>query len=399
MSTQEQGITIDGLPSLEQFSPEAMVYVVLNDQDYHIKFDVLRQFLVDNLPPAEIPEGLSTVEGMQVYVNNLFANKDFATTAQLQQAISGLAQPDMSGYVTREELNNLPGVSTKLGKIFFVNVNSNNPVENGSPEAPFKTIQAAIEAIPSASVIQLSPGAYREDVTFVRDNILIQGYGCVGSNIAEIIGTVTFGTETNTTISQCRLKDVTLRNTAVDNPVMDFKDNNGRHSFDNIVVEPMVGTTVPALNFEGETKNWVVFRDYAIGGLIKFSNPTETPLDVHFENGGHKNMEIYVDSDVRIKMKGTNKGKKITLWNGSIQASRISGFTGIDGVAIEINTMSYENNIIYSDFLNHEGGANSIWRVREGSHLLQAYNLFDTSLDQGDGAIEDIAGLSQEIQE
>lgn len=280
MSNQEQGFTIDSLPSLEQFSPEAMVYVVLNDQDYHIKFDVLRQFLIENLGPAEIPEGLTTVEEMQTYVNNLFANKDFVTTAQLQQAISGLAQPDMSGYVTREELGNLPGVSTKLGKIFFVNVNSNNPVENGSPEAPFKTIQAAIEAVPSASVIQLSPGAYREDITFVRDNILIQGYGCVGANIAEIIGTVTFGTEVNPNITRCRFKDVTLKNSAVDKPAMNFNDNLGCHYFDDVVVEPMVGTTVPALNFEGETKNWLVFRNCEIGGLIKFTGLYTLPLTV-----------------------------------------------------------------------------------------------------------------------
>lgn len=110
-------------------------------------------------------------------------------------------------------------------------------------------------------------------------------------------------------------------------------------------------------------------------------------------------MEILSEANIKIKMTGTNKCKKITLNNGSIQATRISGFTGTDGVAIEINTLDYENTITYSDFLNYDGGANSIWRVREGSHLVQAYNLFDTSLDQGDGAIENIAGLSREVQE
>lgn len=445
MSTQEQGITIDGLPSLEQFSPEAIIYVVLNDQDFHIKFETLRQFLVENLPAAEIPEGLSTVEGMQTYVNNLFANEDFAekvaavfrnnkaslldgfinsenlelilsqqsviqsftqriqaleqadedqiTTAQLQQAISEIPQPNLSAYATKEELEGLVGITTKMGKVFFVNVNSNNPVENGSPEAPFKTIQAAIETVPSVSVIQLSPGAYREDITFVRDNILIQGYGCVGSNIAEIIGTVTFGTETNPNITRCRFKDVTLKNSAVDKPAINFNNNLGRHYFDNVVVEPMVGTTVPALNFGGETKNWLVFRNCEIGGLIKFTSPTALPLTVYFENGGHTKMEILSDANVKIKMTGTNKGKKITLNNGSIQASRISGFTGVDGVAIEINSQGQTSYITYSDFMDYEGNAPSIWWVDEGANLIQAYNLFDTSLNQGPGITNNIVGL------
>lgn len=396
MSTQEQGITIDGLPPLEQFSPEAVVYVVLNDQDFHIKVSTLRQFLVDNLPPAEIPEGLSTVEGMQTYVNDLFANKDFATTAQLQQAISELPQANMGAYATKEELNNLAGMTTKMGKVFFVNVNSNNPVENGSPEAPFKTIQAAIEAVPSVSVIQLSPGIYREDITFVRDNILIQGYGCIGSNIAEIVGTVTFGTEANPNIARCRFKDVSLKNSAVDKPVMNFNNNLGRHYFDNIVIEPMAETSVPVLNFEGETKNWLVFRNCEIGGLIKFTNPSATPLVVYFENGGHTKMEILSNADVKIKMTGTNKGKKITLNNGSIQAARISGFTGIDGVAIEINSQDQVSYITYSDFMDYEGNTPSIWRVGEGASLIQAYNLFDTSLDQGPGTVNNIAGLAKE---
>lgn len=444
MSTQEQGITIDGLPSLGQFSPEAIIYVVLNDQDFHIKFDTLRQFLVDNLPTVEIPEGLSTVEDMQAYVDDLFANEDFAekvvtvfrdnkaslldgfinsenlelnlgqqsiiqsftqriqaleqsdedlvTTAQLQQAISEIEQPNLSAYATKEELEGLVGLTTKMGKVFFVNVNSNNTVENGSPEAPFKTIQAAIEAVPTASVIQLSPGSYREDITFVRDNILIQGYGCVGANIVEIVGTVTFGTEVNPNITRCRFKDVTLKNSAVDKPAMNFNNNLGRHYFDNVVVEPMAGTTVPALNFEGETKNWLVFRNCEIGGLIKFTNPSATPLTVYFENGGHTKMEILSEADVKIKMTGTNKGKKITLNNGTIQARQISGFTGVDGVAVEINSQGQTSYITYSDFMDYEGNAPSIWYVGEGATLKEAYNLFDTSLDQGPGVTSSIIG-------
>lgn len=396
MSTEERGITVDSLPPLDQFSPEAIIYVVLNDQDFHIKFDTLRQFLVENLPAAEIPEGLSTVEGMQAYVNELFANKGFATTAQLQQAISELPQANLSAYATKEELNNLAGMATKMGKVFFVNVNSNNPVENGSPEAPFKTIQAAIEAVPSVSVIQMSPGIYREDITFVRDNILIQGYGCVGSNIAEIVGTVTFGTEANPNITRCRFKDVSLKNSAVDKPVMNFNNNLGRHYFDNVVVEPIAETSVPVLNFEGETKNWLVFRNCEIGGLIKFTGPFTLPLTIYFENGGHTKMEILSEANIKIKMTGTNKGKKITLNNGSIQASRISGFTGVDGVAIEINSQGQTSYITYSDFMDYEGSAPSIWRVGEGANLIQAYNLFDTSLDQGPGVTNNIVGLAKE---
>ena len=419
MSTQEQGITIDGLPSLEQFSPEAIIYVVLNEQDFHIKFSEFQQLLVDNLPSVVIPEGLSTVEDMQNYVNELLANESFAqkvTTALEQsvvfndvvQRIETLEQADedlvtrsqllaiVESLATKNDIIGLEGSSSNLGKIFFVNLNSENPEENGSPEAPFKTIQAAIEAVPSASVIQLSPGSYRENLTFVRDNILIQGYGCVGSNITEVVGTVTYGTEAKPNITRCRFKDVTLKNSSIYEPVVSFNDNLGRHYFDNVVIEPMAGTTVPAVDFVGETKNLVVFRNCEMGGLIKFNGPTtEIPLVAYFENGGHPDMEIVSNSNVKIKMTGTNKGKKITVNDGSIQATRISGFTGVDGIAIKINTLDYENTITYSDFLNHEGGPNSIWWVREGSHLMQAYNLFDTSLDQGDGSIENIAGLSR----
>ena len=417
MSTQEQGITIDGLPSLEQFSPEAIIYVVLNDQDFHIKFSDFQQLLVDNLPSVVIPEGLSTVEDMQTYVNELLANESFAqkvTTALEQsgafndvvQRIESLERADedlvtggqlleiVETLATKNDIIGLEGSSSILGKIFFVNLNSENLEENGSPEAPFKTIQAAIEAVPSTSVIQLSPGSYHENLTFVRDNILIQGYGCVGSNIAEIVGTVTYGTETSPNITRCRFKDVTLKNSAIDEPVVSFNDNLGRHYFDNVVVEPMAGTTVPAVNFVGETKNLVVFRNCELGGLIKFDGPiTETPLVVHFENGGHPNMEIVSDSNVKIKMTGTNKGKKITVNNGSIQAARISGFTGIEGVSIEINSGADESHITYSDFLGYETNPPSIWWVGKGATLIQAYNLFYTTLDQGPGTIEHIAGL------
>ena len=417
MSTQEQGITIDGLPSLEQFSPEAIIYVVLNDQDFHIKFSDFQQLLVDNLPSVVIPEGLSTVEDMQTYVNELLANESFAqkvTTALEQsgafndvvQRIESLEQADedlvtrdqltaiVESLATKNDIIGLEGSSSNLGKIFFVNLNSENLEENGSPEAPFKTIQAAIEAVPSTSVIQLSPGSYHENLTFVRDNILIQGYGCVGSNIAEIVGTVTYGTETSPNITRCRFKDVTLKNSAIDEPVVSFNDNLGRHYFDNVVIEPMTGTTVPAVDFVGKTKNWVVFRNCEMGGLIKFDGPiTETPLVVHFENGGHPDMEIVSNSKVKIKMTGVNKGKKITVNNGSIQASRISGFTGIEGVSIEINSGADESHITYSDFLGYETNPPSIWWVGKGATLIQAYNLFYTTLDQGPGTIEHIAGL------
>ena len=417
MSTQEQGITIDGLPSLEQFSPEAIIYVVLNDQDFHIKFSDFQQLLVDNLPSVDIPEGLSTVEDMQTYVNELLANESFAqkvTTALEQsgafnnvvQRVESLEQVNedlvtnsqllaiVESLATKNDIIGLEGSSSILGKIFFVNLNSENPEENGSPEAPFKTIQAAIIEAPSTSVIQLSPGLYREDLTFVRDNILIQGFGCVGSNIAEIVGTVTYGTEAKPNITQCRFKDVTLKNSAIDEPVVSFNDNLGRHYFDNVVIEPMAGTTVSAVDFVGETKNWVVFRNCELGGLIKFDGPiTEIPLVAHFENGGHPNMEIVSDSNVKIKMTGTNKGKKITVNDGSIQATRISGFTGIEGVSIEINSQDQVSHITYSDFLGYEENSPSIWWVGKGATLIQAYNLFYTTLDQGPGTIEHIAGL------
>lgn len=66
---------------------------------------------------------------------------------------------------------------------------------DGTPEAPKKTLAGALAVAASPAVIEARPGTYAESIAPAVANFLLEGRGANGANLTEIRGTVTAGAE------------------------------------------------------------------------------------------------------------------------------------------------------------------------------------------------------------
>ena len=247
-------------------------------------------------------------------------------------------------------------VAMRNNSVFYVSKDSTSNVENGSFFQPFKTIQAAINAAPSVSVIILAPGAYTEDLVVTKDNILIQGYGCVDAIITQIVGKITIGGEARPTTTRFRTKDVSMKNKAVGEPCLVFLDNAGRHYFNNLTIEPINGTTVPLVQFIGKQSNWIDFTTCNIGGEILLDGEPVNFPQVYFTANGHYGTVINIQKDYNVSVNTTKRLRKIIHAAGHIRLRYVDGFGGINGIGLESTSDTGSIDIGFTSFLTLTGG-------------------------------------------
>ena len=247
-------------------------------------------------------------------------------------------------------------IAMRNNSVFYVSKTSTSDVENGSFFQPFKTIQAAIDAAPSVSVIILAPGAYTEDLIITKDNILVQGYGCVDSILTQIVGKITIGGEVRPTTTRFRTKDVTMKNKAVGEPCLVFLDNAGRHYFNNLTIEPINGTTVPLVQFIGKQSNWVDFTSCNIGGEILLDGEPVNFPQIYFTANGHYGTVINIQKDYNVSVNTTKRLRKITHAAGHIRLRYVDGFGGINGIGLESTSDTGSIDIGFTSFLTLTGG-------------------------------------------
>ena len=214
-------------------------------------------------------------------------------------------------------------LSAQLGRIFYVNRLTTNLNEDGSVFAPFKTIQAALNSVPASSTILVAPGAYSETITPPRVNILLQGSGCVGALQTEINGQVLI---TGATITRFRLKDMQVRNADVNTSPVKMDGGQLRHYFNNVVVELMQGSVVPAVHITGTPSNWVAFLNCDLGGDVLLDGTPAAGTAIYFNSGAHTSTHINIQAAYDVIVHDMVRLNGITHTAGNLSLTRVTGF-------------------------------------------------------------------------
>lgn len=122
---------------------------------------------------------------------------------------------------------------------------------------PYATLGAALSNLTGASVIQMI-GGYGATGAFTQsqDNVHIEGFGCDGSQSANITGSITAPSGR----TMLKLKDLALiGNAANPIPYLCNSGNLGRNYFKNVSFTPY--TTSPSVNITSSITNWHEFDD------------------------------------------------------------------------------------------------------------------------------------------
>ena len=64
-------MTPDRFPLLDSVANDAVVWVILNNTDYHITLGALKNLMVESLPPAELPADIVTTQQLADAINNI----------------------------------------------------------------------------------------------------------------------------------------------------------------------------------------------------------------------------------------------------------------------------------------------------------------------------------------
>ena len=297
---------------------------------------------IEAIPPTDL-SGLATTQELQALQQTIPTDvvtaQELASVAatipteeQMAEKLTKPAAEDL-GSVLAYENGTLVHKTLQTGRLFFVNGQYTGELQNGSLLHPYKTIQGALDAAPASSTIMVMPGAYNENLTNVRDNILVQGFGCTDAQQVNVIGTVTVGNPARPTNTRFRMKDIQLKNANVDSPVLVFGDTAGRHYFHNVTVEPIAGTTVPPVQFTGAISNGVDFMFCNFGGEVLLAGAPNN-CSVTWRHAGHAGLVVNMVENYNVIYHGGTRAGFINHANGSLSVSNSIGFVGQNGKAV-----------------------------------------------------------------
>ena len=297
---------------------------------------------IEAIPPTDL-SGLATTQELQALQQTIPTDvvtaQELASVAatipteeQMAEKLTKPAAEDL-GSVLAYENGTLVHKTLQTGRLFFVNGQYTGELQNGSLLHPYKTIQGALDAAPASSTIMVMPGAYNENLTNVRDNILVQGFGCTDAQQVNVIGTVTVGNPARPTNTRFRMKDIQLKNANVDSPVLVFGDTAGRHYFHNVTVEPIAGTTVPPVQFTGAISNWVDFMFCNFGGEVLLAGAPNN-CSVTWRHAGHAGLVVNMVENYNVIYHGGTRAGFINHANGSLSITNSIGFVGQNGKAV-----------------------------------------------------------------
>ena len=242
-------------------------------------------------------------------------------------------------------------------KTFYVDVNGDD-LNVGSIHKPFKTIQAAIDAVTEqGSLIHVNNGVYNENLVLAgKYNLVITTEGNTDSNLTYILGTINlvdsesvrfrnFGIQENTTDPIIKFGEVA--------PVAPVSGS-GRHYFESCAITNLSGGTVIEMG-EGVAE-FIVFRSCTIIGTVDMTDITST-------------------------------GSSLSLISCSSEASNIivgANQTFLASQCLSVGNITHTNGIIYLkdiDILQQDGSGNSLVSTAAFSAsnfiYLEDVNLFD----------------------
>ena len=181
MSIENNALTPDRFPILNEMSDSAVVWVISNNVDYHITLGSLKELMIANLPPAELPTNIVTTEEL---IDGLSSKVDvdviegFVTAQQLADAIANIAPLDIASAVA--------------------NYFSENPLETNGLYLTSETLEedATIAAIREALAKKLGSGALEgyatiDDLEIKADKSELEGLVTLGDVSATVASLLT----------------------------------------------------------------------------------------------------------------------------------------------------------------------------------------------------------------
>ncbi len=287
-------------------------------------------------------EGLATTEAL---TQGLAGKADtsslssFVTQTQLEELDTGVHVPEAAAPNTVLTVGNAGVVTASRvddGRTYHVVGGTAHPTADGSLVAPFGTIQAAIDAIPSAQsnaviVVHPSVGGANYDSIVINDrtNLFIVGEGNIDAHPVKIVGSISITGNT----TRVRVKNISFGADTEVNEQLIITGGQGRHYFDNVTFEPRANYTGPVAVISNLT-NWVDFVDCNIGGRIELTGEPSVNALVAFRGGNHPKFDLHVLADYLVRMYDCTRIGRINRAAGRMYLSNMRGFYGVEGVGI-----------------------------------------------------------------
>lgn len=167
-----QGITIKSLPSLSALPEDSILYAVSNDADYKLPISLLKSLILENLPPAEIPEGLLNEDILTARLQN------YITTTQIDAAVEaaipeGLLNEEtlttrLQDYLTTTQVN--AAIEAAIPANLVNEDNLNTRLQDYLTSTQTNTaIETAISAIPNYVLPETV--VHQNDLTIITQDI------------------------------------------------------------------------------------------------------------------------------------------------------------------------------------------------------------------------------------
>jgi hypothetical protein len=180
-------------------------------------------------------------------------------------------------------------------QVYYVSSNGQDATGRGSVDRPFATIQYAIDNTSGSRVIRLNPGEYNENLVFGSDatNILIEGWGTMASHPVIINGHAVYQ---DAALTRVRLRDLRLRGITNGIPTLTVDGTQGRHFFDNVVIDHTGGSGETALEFVNSYSNWMEFNHSTLSGICVMGGTPASNATLTVIAGNHPNCNFIMNN-------------------------------------------------------------------------------------------------------
>ena len=387
-NTSAPGFNLLSFSPLTGYSPEAVLYAVLNNTDHTVTLADLVSYVLSGVAETQIPSDVVRRLELESYVaaqiaeiimpsggditesnlaNKVSSLEDIVALKSgldsLVESFNDLTIPSTVGFIkaaTGLQTNkaivlNEDGelINTSLGSlnIFHVvgRVVADGAIKDGSLENPFTEIQEAIDAIPVGSsniLINVMPseaGDY-QGFSFTGTNLVVSGYGCTDAHNVRIVGSIAVEGDLTT---RFRLKDIQVRQASASVPAYHSKGTLARDYFKNVTFEPFSSSQAQPVVVLEDVKNWIDFEDCNIGGKVSIIGTATGSALVAMRAGNADTTHITLDSEVKLLINNCTRFGSIDQKAGTVEVNYSHTFTGKDGYALTSSggtaSMSYTN--------------------------------------------------------
>lgn len=262
-----------------------------------------------------------------------------ATKEELETLDTGVHLPEnavLKGVLTVGPDQTVVAQKLNDGRTYHVVGDNTHPDPDGSLLAPFKTIQDAVDAVPSNqsnAVIVIHPsvagGDYAGFTVNDRTNLFIVGEGNVDFHPVKMTGTITITGNT----TRIRVKNLAIAANVNTETQLIITGTQGRHYFENVTIEPRANYTGDVVQIDNLT-NWVDFVNCNIGGRVVLGGEPSANALVAFRNANHPKLDLKVVGDYLVRMHEITRIGRISREQGRVFLSNVRGFYSVEGKAI-----------------------------------------------------------------